>query len=513
MSGFISRLFFFVFIFMAACDDGKKEEEKDVTVEYDIIEFEAPAGYARVTPNNVFEGSTWFAADIEAAEEGADFSGAQVFPPDGRDAIEIHEWRCNNKRCGVVLSIDEYLDSTAQPIPRPIDSDSVQLRIEKDRETWEATLTIFPLEISRSSSTAYPLMLSCTYMVSSFSLTSGASLLPNFSNIPDLARVSRLFVSGPILIEGTVDFSGRDGEGEQGGLGAPSAGEGGTGGASPGDAGGRGPGNNGVGDGGGGGGGHAEAGWAGTDGSGEGGLGGGSYGDGGLECARSDSDMCGGSGGGCGCDAGGGGGGGTLYLFSLDSITFIDAVVKVDGGKGADGGCGGGGGSGGSLVLVAPKITGNVTITADGGGGGTGGMGGSGGQGGMGRIRLDGNLAEAQITSSPEALYIGPAVDRDTLELIDTDGMSAVQGTCTPGADLLVNNMSMSEGGQVTVTCTAEGTFRADVPLVPGANELYLSQQVEGGARVYAQIGNTFDLEGSTVRGARLIIVSVPDAE
>ena len=104
-------------------------------------------------------------------------------------------------------------------------------------------------------------------------------------------------------------------------------------------------------------------------------------------------------------------------------------------------------------------------------------------------------------------------MNRDALELIDRDGTAAVQGTCMSEAEVLVSNLTMSDGGQVTVSCSAEGTFSADVPLVPGMNELYISQLPEGGARVYGQVGNTFDLALNNVRGSRLIIVHVPDSE
>ena len=128
-----------------ACGGGGGEPQ-DAAVDYDIVEIEAPAGYATVTPNSAFEGTRWLVADIAAGEPGADFSGALVFEPEGMTFLHLLEQRCNRVRCGVVMSIDEYLDSTAQPIPRPIDSDTVQLRIETAEETWEATLTIFPME-------------------------------------------------------------------------------------------------------------------------------------------------------------------------------------------------------------------------------------------------------------------------------------------------------------------------------------------------------------------------------
>jgi hypothetical protein len=495
-----------------SCND-KSGGGEDVEVEYEIYEVEAPAGYAKITPNNAFEGSAWFVAEI-TTEVGEDFTGAQVLPPADTGAVHVVDFRCNNRRCGVVLSIDEYMDSTAQPIPRPIDSDAVQLRVEKGSETWEATLTVFPLEVSRSTGPSYPLMLTGAYMMSSFTIMTGCSLMPNFSRVEDLSRVSQLFVSGPIVIEGTVDFSGRAGDGEAGGLGGPSAGQGAFAGAAPQEAAGRGPGDNGVDGGGGGGGGSAEAGWAGTDGAGTGGLGGGTYGDAGLECARSNTAQCGGSGGGRGGDAGGGGGGGTIYLMSLDSIIFRDAVIRADGGDGAGGTCGGGGGSGGSIVLVAPRFSGNVTFSAAGGDGGTGSGGGSGGKGGFGRIRLDGNVSGAQITAGdPADIYAGPAVDRESLQLLDADGTAAVQGTCMAGAEVTISNLAMTEGGQVTATCSEAGAFSMDVPLVPGANELFVAQQEEGLARVYGAIGNTFDIAATTVRGSRLIVVSVPEAE
>jgi len=171
-------------LWAAACGGG--DSGQDVEIEYDLYELDPPAGYARMTPNNAFEGSTWFVADMEAIEPGDDLTGAVVLPPDDRDSIHVLAYHCNNRRCGVVIGIDEYLPSTTQPIPVPIDADSVQLRIERGTDRWESTLTVFPLEISRSSSPSYPLMLSETYMVSSLTISSGASLTVNFSNVPEL---------------------------------------------------------------------------------------------------------------------------------------------------------------------------------------------------------------------------------------------------------------------------------------------------------------------------------------
>ncbi len=492
-------------------DDGDKDAEDDTV--YDLYEIEAPVGYAVTTPNNAFEGITWFVADISSNDPEADFLGAVVMAPEDRDSIHILETHCNHKRCGVVVSIDEYLDSTAQPIPRPIDADSIQFSLVTGAGTWDATLTIFPLEVSRSSSDGFPLKPSGTYMISELTLSGGASLIPNFSRVDE---ITRLYVAGPVIItSGIIDYTGEPGSGPTGGTGGPSAGSGGSAAEPAVEPTGQGPGQPGVGGGGGGGGGHAEAGWGGTDGTGTGGFGGASYGEDGLECVRKNDPLCGGSGGGIGSGAGGGGGGGALLIHSLDSITFTDAVVRTNGGSGGNGEAGGGGGSGGSIVFIAPMISGTVDMEANGGEGGSGsGGGGDGGKGGKGRLRFDGNATAATITTTTDYTYAGPAVDRTTLDLIVQDSFTTVTGFCEPASEVLIDSARITgPDGLFQATCTAEGTFSMDVDLLPGANELVMSQQSEGMPRVYSQIGNTFDISGTQVLGAKLTIVSVPDEE
>ncbi|MFH1434292.1 MAG: hypothetical protein ABIJ56_01125 [Pseudomonadota bacterium] len=334
-------------------DDGKDAEDDTV---YDLYEVEAPTGYAVMTPGTAFEGSTWFVADISSNDPEADFMGAVVMPPADRASIHVLETHCNHRRCGAVISIDEYLDSTAQPIPRPIDADSIQFSLVTGSGTWDATLTIFPLEVSRSSSDSFPLKPSGTYMISELSLSGGASLIPNFDRV---SEITRLYVAGPVIVtSGIIDYTGEPASGPTGGRGGPSAGIGGSATEPPLDPTGQGPGRPGVAGGGGGGGGHAEAGGGGTDGTGTGGLGGGAYGEDGLESVRKNDPMCGGSGGGMGSGAGGGGGGGALLIHSLDSITFTDAVVRTNGCGGGVGGACGGGGSVRIVVLSAPQNSG-----------------------------------------------------------------------------------------------------------------------------------------------------------
>lgn len=104
--------------------------------------------------------------------------------------------------------------------------------------------------------------------------------------------------------------------------------------------------------------------------------------------------LFGGSGGGGGAvnaisSAGGGGGGGAIVMVSSTRITIASAgIVSANGGDGGTGiggtGFNAGGGSGGAIRLVAPVVTGNGTLSANGGFGS-----GTEVAAGTGRIRLE----------------------------------------------------------------------------------------------------------------------------
>jgi hypothetical protein len=98
-----------------------------------------------------------------------------------------------------------------------------------------------------------------------------------------------------------------------------------------------------------------------------------------------------GSGGGDSTGAIGGAGGGALKLIVSSNIT-LDGTIEANGTNGetaAAGVGGGGGGGGGSIWLEASDVTGNGSITANGGDGGGSGGGGSGGGGGGGLIFIN----------------------------------------------------------------------------------------------------------------------------
>lgn len=167
------------------------------------------------------------------------------------------------------------------------------------------------------------------------------------------------------------------------GVGAPGAGAGG-GGAPTNNAGG---------------GGGAGFGGPGGVGGGGGGTAGAAYGD--LAVA-----LAGGSGGGAGSATGcsgasGGGGGGALLLSAVGPfVVNAGGAVRANGGNGALSDTGASGaGSGGGLVIVAPTVTNNGTISASGGQGGPGGCCGGGGAGGGGRILFAGGVVVQGTTS------------------------------------------------------------------------------------------------------------------
>ncbi len=477
----------------------------------DIMLDVPPGGYARLVPNTAFEGVSWLVVGILPTDTSVDLTGATVSVDTHADHVRIVEQACNRLRCAVVIEADEFIDPIGQPIPRPIDAENVMLRVDPVSGQWmAATLTLFPLDYSNHSTTSSPLRLKGTFLMSSFTMAPGTRLEPNTS---DLTGPGRLFVTGPVVVRGTVDVSGGDADSSTAGSASLASGAGGAAAAAGAGAG---AGQAGIFGGAGGGGSHGGTGTAGEDGTGTGGEAGVSYGEMYLAALLGDEPGCGGSGGGGAVGAGGGGGGGALLVASLHSITFEDTVIDVSGGDGASGTSAGGGGSGGALWLIAPVVSGAAIVDATGGSGGTG-TAATGGHGGAGRIRIDAATTGAALTLEPAFSSAGPIIDRSTLELIDADGMATVTGWATPGATVRIDVILQTGYGPGTArgftsTAGGDGTFSLAIELLPGTSTLVASQQ-SGGISSTGMVGNTFEVGGSAVLGTALYVASVPAVE
>jgi hypothetical protein len=269
-----------------------------------------------------------------------------------------------------------------------------------------------------------------------------------------------ILVTGAVDIQGTLDVSGLPGadgvtyaNGGLGALGVAGGGNGGNGsfasGTGPHDGGaasGLGAGAFGAGWSGGGGAGYAAIG--GSSG-GVGGAGGPVYGTAQITGNTAGSGGGGGSGG-YDCGAGGGGaGGGFVKITSCVSITVSGAINANGGNGGSDGtgNCGGGGGgSGGSILLAAPTITNNGSLTANGGTGGGSAIPGSpywgvGGAGSVGRIALETTTVTGGGVTVPAIGSTGPFTSGNAITLTTT------------GYDL-----SCFGGSNGVVTCAATGS-------------------------------------------------------
>lgn len=499
----------------AGCNENKTTP--DVTIDW-IAEDEPegietpPGGWARVIPNTAFEGLTWLVVGFQSqSESGPDLTGAVVSVMEFSDQVIIHDQRCNRARCAIVMEVTEFMGPIGQPIPPPIESQNVLMRIDPPSgEYMIGTMAVFPLDFTDHRTDSMPLRFKGHYMMSSFRMLAGTLMEVNTS---DLVNPGRLFVAGPITLMGTIDLSGGDAEAETAGIAGLGAGAGGsTAGAGLGP----GAGSGGSAGGGGGGASYGGTGMAGEDGTGTGGAAGAPYGDMNIEClVDSDAIECAGSGGGGSTAAAGGGGGSGLLLVSLDSVTLEDTLIDVSGGTGGDGTSGGGGGSGGNIWLLTPTISGTATIDSRGGAGGSASTGGSGGAGGAGRIRIDGDLSSASLTLQPDYHFSGPVIDKSSLELLDTDGHITVNGWASAGAELslAIDNLSGFGDRNYDAVAETDGTFTFEADLSPGISLLKLSQNVEG-LVTYGYVGNTFEVAGTTaVVGTMLYVASVPDTE
>lgn len=236
-----------------------------------------------------------------------------------------------------------------------------------------------------------------------------------------------LLATGDVMINGSINVNGRDGNSIFPGDGGPGGFAGGLGGTAslPGGRG-LGPGGGNPGSvttnsslapsSGGGGGGYGSNGSNGTGNAtyAPAGTGGGTYGNPRI------LPMIGGSGGGGGAGSGnpaslisgtgGGGGGGAILIASSGTIT-VNGSITANGGRG--GSCstsnsgGGGGGSGGAIKLIARTISGNGTISAT-GGSGSALCSSNGGNGGNGMIRLEASTITRTYGTTPVYTYSNP---------------------------------------------------------------------------------------------------------
>jgi hypothetical protein len=230
---------------------------------------------------------------------------------------------------------------------------------------------------------------------------------------------------------------------------------------------------------GGGGGGYANTG--GSTGGATGGFGGITYGTSNLAGLEAGSGGGGGSGGN-NCGSGGGGAGGGVIVINAQAIAIGAAGVLSS--NGGDGGstisCGGGGaGSGGALLISAPSITHDGIISAAGGAGGASQLAGDpfygvGGVGSEGRIRIDGTVNGAGLTT-PTA-YSNAVIPQSSQTLSICGGDSVVVGASTyyttgsydevfasaNGCDSTVTTNLTVEAPIATSITSAAGTLSSD---------------------------------------------------
>ena len=298
------------------------------------------------------------------------------------------------------------------------------------------------------------------FCLTALELGSGVTVTPISAAI---AEVLIMFVDGRATIDTAVSVGGGAGSDQTAGIGGPGAGpggdfSGGNGNPGLGDC----PGLSGVragstsdfGPGGGGGGGMIAAGGTGGDGLnpsgndiGAGGVGGGTCGAATLTPLVAGSGGAGGPDGTCGAECGwpGGGGGGAIQISSRLSIS-IGATGSFDASGGAgegflvgteSGGGGGGGGSGGAILLEAPVISIDGSLSIAGGAGGPAAAG-PGGVGGDGSATLVGAVGSSQDQAGEGGAGGGGGAGRVRINATDTVGLCDLAGVpamaCTAGA-------------------------------------------------------------------------------
>jgi hypothetical protein len=133
-----------------------------------------------------------------------------------------------------------------------------------------------------------------------------------------------------------------------------------------------------------------------------------------------------------------------------------------------------------------------------------------GGSGGGGRVRED--RVGGTIAVEAGSAYRGAAVDVSALDVVVPDAEIPLAGTGRPGAAVIVRNYSVTPAARTEGVVGADGTFAVRVPLQPGLNDLEVAQR-DGAIEARSWIGTIFELSGTTVLGARIYVVRVPEVE
>ncbi len=220
--------------------------------------------------------------------------------------------------------------------------------------------------------------------------------------------------------------------------------------------------------------------------------------------------LVGGSGGGGGLSgenfagSGGGGGGGALLIASSGTLTVANTgSVLAHGGDGGgtagDGrGAPGGGASGGAIRIVATRIAGNGTISANGGSHGSGRISSAFG-GGTGRIRLESEQFARTNSTSPAFTRGDPSpvfiANFPTLKITSVAGQ-AVPANPTGNADI---KLAADAPNPVTVVFTTTG--------VPVGNTVKLTV-VPLAANAYSVVSPA--LSGSATSATASVSVNIP---
>ncbi|MBI5502989.1 MAG: hypothetical protein HY907_22280, partial [Deltaproteobacteria bacterium] len=144
-------------------------------------------------------------------------------------------------------------------------------------------------------------------------------------------------------------------------------------------------------------------------------------------------------------------------------------------------------------------------------GGAAGASGAAGGAGGGGRVRID---APGTLPLDVDAATVwhGPAVDVAALDLVTPGAEAPMNGRGEPGATIRVANFLARPTQFTETTVSPDGTFALVVPLLPGLNDLEVSQSA-GGLSARSFTGTMYELVGRAVVGARIYIVRVPEVE
>lgn len=196
-----------------------------------------------------------------------------------------------------------------------------------------------------------------------------------------------------------------------------------------------------------------------------GGVGGAGYGNERILPAIGGSGGAGGGGTNSYVGGAGGGGGGSIVVASSGTIN-VTGTITANGGTGANGEIyagGGGGGAGGSIRLIANTIAGNGAINATGGGGGYQGYNGIyGGSGSAGRIRLEASsITRTAGTNPPMSLGYPYAVIPQNMPTLTITSAGGVDSPAVPKGSFGSPDVMLPFNAQNPITVVVNG---ANIP-------------------------------------------------